>query len=63
MRPKLPERPSQSGLLQRSDLLRKVASTIVERFAPIYVIVDESGEIGRSFNKTSRAGRRSPGED
>ena len=31
-------------LLQRSDLLRKVANTIVEHFAPTYVIVDESGQ-------------------
>ena len=34
----------QSGLLQRSDLLRRVASTIVEGFGPTYVIVDESGQ-------------------
>ena len=30
--------------LNRSDLLRKVANTIVEQFAPAYVIVDESGQ-------------------
>ncbi len=30
--------------LSRSDLLRKVANTIVEQFAPAYVIVDESGQ-------------------
>ncbi len=29
--------------LNRSDLLRKVANTIVEQFAPAYVIVDETG--------------------
>ena len=33
-----------SGLLQRSDMLRRVAGTIVERFAPTYVIVDEAGQ-------------------
>jgi two-component system, chemotaxis family, CheB/CheR fusion protein len=33
-----------SGLVQRSDTLRRVANTIVEHFAPIYVIVDESGQ-------------------
>ena len=30
--------------LNRSDLLRKVANTIVEQFAPAYVIVDEFGQ-------------------
>ena len=35
--------PSQGGLMQRSDLLRNVANTIIERFAPTYVIVDDSG--------------------
>ena len=30
--------------LNRSDLLRKVANTIVEQFAPAYVIVDETGQ-------------------
>jgi two-component system, chemotaxis family, CheB/CheR fusion protein len=34
----------RSGLMQRSDMLRRVASTIVEHFAPTYVIVDESGQ-------------------
>jgi two-component system CheB/CheR fusion protein len=34
---------SQSGLLQRSDMLRRIAASVVERFAPSYVIVDESG--------------------
>ena len=34
----------QSGLLQRSDMLRRIAGTIVEHFAPAYVIVDESGQ-------------------
>jgi len=34
----------QSELLQRSDMLRRVAGTIVERFAPTYVIVDEAGQ-------------------
>jgi two-component system CheB/CheR fusion protein len=29
--------------LNRSDVLRKVANTIVEQFAPAYVIVDETG--------------------
>ena len=33
-----------SGLLQRSDMLRRIAGTIVENFAPSYVIVDESGQ-------------------
>ena len=35
---------SQGGLLQRSDMLRGIAATVVERFAPTYVIVDESGQ-------------------
>jgi two-component system CheB/CheR fusion protein len=35
---------SGSQGLNRSDLLRKVANTIVEQFAPAYVIVDESGQ-------------------
>src|SRR5215469_2869777 len=34
----------QSELLQRSDMLRRVAGTIVERFAPTYVIVDDAGQ-------------------
>ena len=34
----------QSELLQRSDMLRRVAGTIVERFAPTYVIVDEAAQ-------------------
>jgi two-component system, chemotaxis family, CheB/CheR fusion protein len=34
----------QSRLLQRSDMLRRIASTIVENFAPSYVIVDEAGQ-------------------
>jgi two-component system, chemotaxis family, CheB/CheR fusion protein len=34
---------SQSRLLQRSDMLRRIAASVVERFAPTYVIVDESG--------------------
>src|SRR5262249_40360314 len=33
-----------SGLLQRSDMLRRVAAAIVERFAPTYVVVDETGQ-------------------
>ncbi len=33
-----------SGLVQRSDTLRRVANTIVEQFAPTYVIVDETGQ-------------------
>ena len=32
------------GLVQRSDTLRRVANTIVEHFAPTYVIVDETGQ-------------------
>ena len=41
----LPSRDSaQSGLLQRSDALRRIAATIVEHFAPTYVIVDEGGQ-------------------
>jgi two-component system CheB/CheR fusion protein len=31
-------------LLQRSDLLRKIASTVVDHFSPTYVIVDDTGE-------------------
>jgi two-component system CheB/CheR fusion protein len=42
------ERPTseqgESALLQRSDMLRRVANTIVEHFAPTYVIVDEAGQ-------------------
>jgi two-component system CheB/CheR fusion protein len=34
----------QSGLFQRSDMLRRVAAAVVERFAPTYVIVDEAGQ-------------------
>jgi two-component system CheB/CheR fusion protein len=34
----------QSGLLQRSDMLRRAAATIIDRFAPAYVIVDEAGQ-------------------
>ena len=36
---------SESQLLQRSDRMRNVANTIVERFAPSYVIVDEAGDV------------------
>jgi two-component system, chemotaxis family, CheB/CheR fusion protein len=35
---------NNSGLLQRSDTLRRAASTIVEHFAPTFVIVDETGQ-------------------
>jgi two-component system CheB/CheR fusion protein len=35
---------NNSGLLQRSDSLRRAANTIVEHFAPIFVIVDEIGQ-------------------
>jgi two-component system CheB/CheR fusion protein len=35
---------SPSTLLQRTDMLRRVAGTIVERFAPSFVIVDETGQ-------------------
>jgi two-component system CheB/CheR fusion protein len=34
----------QNGLLQRSDLLRRIAATIIEHFAPPHVIVDEAGQ-------------------
>jgi two-component system CheB/CheR fusion protein len=34
----------QSTLLQRTDTLRRVAGAIVERFAPSFVIVDETGQ-------------------
>jgi two-component system, chemotaxis family, CheB/CheR fusion protein len=34
----------QSALLQRTDTLRRVAGTIVERFAPTFVIVDNAGQ-------------------
>ena len=33
-----------SGLLQRYDTLRRAANTIVEHFAPTFVIVDETGQ-------------------
>ena len=36
---------SATAPVQRSELLRNVASTIVERFGPTYVIVDEAGEV------------------
>jgi two-component system CheB/CheR fusion protein len=36
--------PSPRAQPQRADLLRQVATTIVERFGPTYVIVDEVGE-------------------
>jgi two-component system CheB/CheR fusion protein len=35
---------NNSGLLQRSDSLRRAANTIVEHFAPTFVIVDEFGQ-------------------
>ena len=35
---------NNSGLLQRSDALRRAANTIVEHFAPSFVIVDETGQ-------------------
>jgi len=34
----------QSGLVQRSDNLRRIATTIVEHFTPTFVIVDEDGQ-------------------
>ncbi|MGH7030299.1 MAG: CheR family methyltransferase, partial [Stellaceae bacterium] len=37
-------RDGQNPLVQRSDLLGKVAGTIVERFSPPYVVVDDAGE-------------------
>ena len=54
-------RREQGGLSQRSDMLRRVANTIIEQFAPTYVIVDETGQtlyfsIGN--RKISAAGRR-----
>lgn len=36
---------SRGTLLQRSSLLQKVANTVVEHFAPAYVIVNGSGEV------------------
>jgi two-component system CheB/CheR fusion protein len=35
---------NQSALSRRSDLLRKFGNTILERFAPVHVIVDEAGQ-------------------
>src|SRR5262249_27139636 len=35
---------NNSGLLQRSDTLRRVANTIVEHFAPTFVIIDDTGQ-------------------
>jgi two-component system CheB/CheR fusion protein len=35
---------NQSGLLGRSDTLRRAANIIVEHFAPIFVVVDETGQ-------------------
>ncbi|MBV9200105.1 MAG: PAS domain-containing protein [Alphaproteobacteria bacterium] len=34
----------QNAFLQRSDTVRKLAATVVERFAPTFVIVDEAGQ-------------------
>jgi len=36
---------NHSPLVQRSELLHNVANTIVERFGPTYVIVDDTGEV------------------
>src|SRR5437868_8678754 len=36
---------NQSPLLQRSELLHNVANTIIERFGPTYVIVDQACEV------------------
>jgi two-component system, chemotaxis family, CheB/CheR fusion protein len=38
------EENNNNGLLQRSDALRRAANTIVEHFAPTFVIVDETGQ-------------------
>jgi two-component system, chemotaxis family, CheB/CheR fusion protein len=35
---------NNNGLLQRSDTLRRAANTILEHFAPTFVIVDETGQ-------------------
>jgi two-component system, chemotaxis family, CheB/CheR fusion protein len=35
---------NQSGLVQRTDMVRRIAGTIVEQFAPTFVIVDETGQ-------------------
>jgi len=35
---------NQTGLLPRSDTLRRAANTIIEHFAPTFVIVDETGQ-------------------
>ncbi len=35
---------ARSGLLRRSDLLRRIANTIIEHFGPAYVIADETGQ-------------------
>jgi two-component system CheB/CheR fusion protein len=37
-------RASQGALLERSNVLQKVVTTVIERFAPAYVIVNGSGE-------------------
>lgn len=34
----------QNGLVQRSDSLQRIAATIVEHFAPSYVVVDDAGQ-------------------
>jgi two-component system, chemotaxis family, CheB/CheR fusion protein len=34
----------QSSLIQRSELVRSVADTIIERFGPTYVIIDDTGD-------------------
>jgi len=57
-RPPVPSRPfrrhagrrgtvwdaGRNGGLKRSDLLQRIAGTIVEHFAPAFVVVDESGQ-------------------
>jgi two-component system CheB/CheR fusion protein len=40
-----PPETRQGGLLQRSDMLRRINAAMMERFAPVYVIVDEFGEV------------------
>src|SRR5262249_29701206 len=39
-----PDEGQNNGLLQRSDMLHRIASTVVEHFAPTFVIVDDAGQ-------------------
>jgi two-component system CheB/CheR fusion protein len=44
-RERSPMTANEGTLLERSDMLRRIATTIVEHFAPTYVVVDDSGAV------------------